>query len=403
MAGRASRDRLALFGGKPVRRELLPFGVPRIDEDAISEAAAALRSGWISTGPRVSEFEKAFAKYQRTKHAVATSSCTAALHLALLALRIGKGDEVITTPLTFAATANVIVHAGAKPVFADVDARTGNLDPAQVEKKVTRRTKAIIAVHLAGRPCDIRALRDIAERRDLVLIGDCAHAIESRYGGKPVAKWTDASCFSFYATKNLTTGDGGMLATDDAAVAATVRMLGLHGMELAEPPHLAARTLRHYRIIAPGFKYNMTDIEAAIGIRQLEKIEEYHARRAGIAAAYTSAFAGLPLRLPAPVARGDRHAWHLYQILVDPDRLDCDRDTFGRALFAEGIGCSIHFPALHLEPFYASLLGHRRGDFPNADLIADRTLSLPLSARLSDADVADVIAAVRKVARAFQE
>jgi dTDP-4-amino-4,6-dideoxygalactose transaminase len=394
---------LALCGVPPIRKEFLPFGVPRIDEDAITEVAAALRSGWISAGPRVAEFERAFARYQRARCAIATSSCTAALHLALLASGVGPGDEVITTPLTFCATANAIVHAGAQPVFADVDRRTMNLDPRSVKKALSSRTRAIIAVHLAGRPCDMKALGRIARERGLILISDCAHAIETRYEGKPLASWSLISCYSFYATKNLTTGDGGMLVTNDEGIARRARMLAAHGLSLKETPHEAAGSPRHYRVVEAGFKYNMTDIEAALGLKQLGRIEAYHRRRAQIAVAYTKAFTDLPLILPAPVPPGVRHAWHLYQILIDSERLGCERDAFGRALFAEGIGCSIHFPALHLQPFYFGMLGKREGDFPNAEFISDRTLSLPLSARLTDVDVADVTQAVRKVALAFAE
>lgn len=379
------------------RSEFLVFGSPAIGEAEIAEVVATLRSGWLGTGPRVQRFEADFRAYVGCTSAVALNSCTAGLHLALDALGVGPGDEVITTPLTFSATANVIVHVGATPVFADVDPRTMNLDPDAVARAVTPRTKAILPVHLAGRPCDMDALLEMAQRHGLAVVEDAAHATEARYRGRPVGSIGDMTAFSFYVTKNLVTGEGGMLTTNNAAWAEEIRIKSLHGISRDAWKRYSAEGFQPYDTLFPGYKYNMTDLQAALGIHQLARLEgnlavrERHWRR------YDEAFRGHPLlTLPTPTDPRDRHARHLYTILLDTDRAGMSRNEFIVRLKAENIGTGIHFTPLHLHSYYAKTFGFTRGQFPSAEFIGDRTVSLPLSAKLTDDDVEDVIAAVRR-------
>ena len=379
------------------RQRVVTFGAPRIEEDEIREVVSTLRSGWISKGPRTREFELAFRKYQGTKHAIAVNSCTAGLHLALIAAGIRKGDEVITTPLTFAATANVIVHVGAKPIFADVERRTMNLDPKEVERKMTRRTRAIIPVHLAGRPCEMDEVLALAKKHKLIVISDCAHAIEAIYHGRKVGSLGDIAAFSFYATKNLTTGEGGMVTTNRSGFAKTIQIDSLHGLSQGAWQRYSMRRLKDYRVLRPGFKYNMMDIQAAMGLRQLNKIERYLKIRERIWKAYDQAFRSFPVILPLAPEPKTRHGRHLYTLLLDLERLRIGRDHVRDRLLKMGIGTGVHFVALHLHPFYRRAFGYRRGDFPNAEWISERTLSLPLSAKLSSEDVRRVIGAVKKV------
>ena len=400
---RALDQRPALLGGKPVRprERYLVFGAPALGEEEIAEVVATLRSGWIGTGPRVTRFEAEFARYVGAPHAVALSSCTAALHLALLAAAVGPGDEVITTPLTFCATVNAILHAGATPVLADCDPATGNLDPARAAERIGPRTRALLPVHLAGRPCDAAALGSLAARHGLLVIGDCAHAIETEDApGRHVARSADLACFSFYATKNLTTAEGGMLVTADPALAARAKTLGLHGMSHDAWKRYSDEGYVHYEVTEAGFKYNMTDLAAALGLHQLARIEANLARREAIWRRYDEAFAELPLELPAPPAPGTRHARHLYQLRVETGRLLLSRDRFLAALHAEGIGAGVHYRAVSEHAFYRERLGVAAGEFRHAEDVGRRTFSIPLSAALSDVDVADVIEAVRRIALA---
>jgi dTDP-4-amino-4,6-dideoxygalactose transaminase len=330
-------------------------------------------------------------------YALGLNSCTAALHLSLLAAGIGAGDEVITTPLTFCATANAIIHTGATPVFADVDPVTRNLDPDAVEAAITPRTRGIIVVHLGGHPADMRRFRALADLHDLTLIEDAAHAVEAQSNAGKVGAVADFSCFSFYSTKNLTTGEGGMVTTADATADAFMRTAGLHGLSRNGWNRYARGGSPHYEVLLAGFKYNMMDLQAALGLRQLARLEDMHARRVEIVAQYDRALAGLPLLLPARVEGDERHGHHLYAVLVDPSLAGRSRDQVQAALAEAGIGTSIHFRALHLHRFYAERLGLARGQFPEAERLSDLLLSLPLSASLSDADVARVIAAVTDI------
>jgi dTDP-4-amino-4,6-dideoxygalactose transaminase len=381
--------------GSPVR-DVVPFAPPDIGADEIAEVVATLESGWLSTGPRVGRFEAAFAEYVGAAHAVALNSCTAGLHLSLLAAGIGPGDEVITTPLTFCSTANVIVHTGATPVFADVDPATGNLDPAAVEEAIGPRTRAVIPVHSAGRPADVEAFERLADRYGHVTIEDAAHCIEGIAAGRKIGTTAPFTAFSFYATKNLTTGEGGMVTTASAEVAEWIRVASQHGMTRPAWSRYRASRPARYEVVVPGFKYNMSDLQAAIGLHQLAAIDRHLARRTEIWERYDAAFATLPFASFAPLPAGSLHARHLYTVLVD-ESAGSTRDELAEALLGEGVASSVHFPAVHLHRFYAERYGFSRGQFPAAERIADTVLSLPLSPALGDEDVDRVIRAVRAV------
>ena len=372
----------------------VPFSPPQIGREEIAEVVATLESGWLSTGPRVRRFEGEFAAYVGARTAVAVNSCTAALHLSLVTAGIGPGDEVITTPLTFCATANAIVHTGATPVFADVDPTTGNIDPAAIFAALTPRTRAVIPVHYAGRPVNVEAIRAIADRRQLVTIEDAAHCIEGVAGGRKIGTTADFTCFSFYATKNLTTGEGGMVTLPSEEAAERLRILSLHGMTRnGWSRHERGRAVQ-YEVLAPGFKCNMSDLQAAIGLHQLAAIERHLERRRAICERYDEALSDVPVETFVPLPDGDVHAHHLYTILVDGSA-GKTRDEVADALEAAGVASSIHFPPVHLHRFYAERYGFRRGQFPHAERIADTVLSLPLSPALNDEQIDRVIAAVR--------
>lgn len=370
------------------------FAPPSIGQREIDEVVATLQSGWLSTGPKVREFERQFADYLGVEHAIAVNSCTAALHLALLASDIGAGHEVVTTPLTFCATANVVVHTGATPVFADIDPLTWNLSPDAAAAAVSGKTRAIIPVHYAGRPVNVAAFQRLALRNNLVLIEDAAHAVETVADGAKVGTTADFSCFSFYATKNLTTGEGGMLTTSSDRAAEFARIAALHGMSRNAWNRYGKGGSPHYDVVMPGYKYNMMDLQAAIGLHQLASLHQHLERREAIFSLYDNALADLPLTRPAPVAPGDRHARHLYTVLVNPDS-GWTRDGLVTAMAEAGITTSVHFRALHLHPYYAERFGFRRGMFPNAELVSDRTLSLPLSGGMTDSDACRVIDVLR--------
>lgn len=379
------------------REDFLVFGSPTIGEEEIEEVVATLRSGWLGFGPKTKRFEALFGQYVGSRYALAMNSGTAALHLALIAARVGPGDEVITTPMTFCSTANVIVHVGAKPVFVDIDRETMNIDPALIEPATTSRTKAVIPVHLAGRPCEMDAIMAVAERHGLVVIEDAAHAVGAEYGARRVGNIGHMTAFSFYVTKNLMTGEGGMLTTNGTEWAEKVDVLRLHGISKDAWKRYSASSYQHYETIYPGYKYNMTDLQASLGIHQLARIERWLARREEVWRRYDAAFKGLPVVTPPAARPGTRHARHLYTILVDRDTAGCSRDDVLERLRGENIGAGVHFVSLHLQAYYRESFGYKEDEFPNARYVSERTLSLPLSPKLSDEDVEDVISAVRRV------
>ena len=389
---------LAIRGGSPVRDSFLLYGKPAIQEAEIEEVVRTLRSGWLGTGPKVQEFERQFMRYTGAKHAIALNSCTAGLHLALRVLGVGPGDEVITSPMTFAATANVIVHCGARPVFADINPRNLTIDPVQVEHAITPRTKALVPVHFGGRACDMDTLQEIARRHHLSIVEDAAHATETEYHGHKVGTIGDLTCFSFYVTKNVVTGEGGMLTTNNPLLAERIRTLSLHGLSRDAWNRFSSDGYKHYEVLEPGFKYNMMDLQAALGLHQLDRVEANYQRRAFIWQQYNDAFEDLPVFLPsADEDPGSRHALHLYTLLLNIESLSEDRDFVLQALRAENIGTGVHYTSLHLHSYYRRSFGYRRGHFPNAEWVSDRTLTLPLGPAMSEEDVDDVIVAVRKV------
>ncbi|RJP71103.1 MAG: DegT/DnrJ/EryC1/StrS family aminotransferase [Candidatus Abyssobacteria bacterium SURF_17] len=381
------------------RKSFLIFGSPAVGEEEVEAVAATIRSGWLGTGPRVACFEEIFRSYTGARFAMALNSCTAGLHLSLLVAGVGPGDEVITSPMTFCSTANAIIHCGGRPVFVDVDRRTMNMNPTLIERAITPRTKAIMPVHLAGRPCDMDAIMETAKQRNLVVIEDAAHAIEAWYHGTKIGAIGDLTCFSFYVTKNIITGEGGMVTTDREEYADKIKMYGLHGLSKDAWKRYSDEGYKHYEVIFPGFKYNMMDIQAAIGVEQMKRVDKYLARRNEIWARYDDAFADLPVTRPEPPEPDTVHARHLYTLLLDIEKTGMTRDEFQQRLHDMNIGTGIHFISVHLHKYYRETFGYKRGDFPNAEWISDRTISLPLSARLTDKDVEDVAEAVRFLLR----
>jgi perosamine synthetase len=397
----------------PVRKDFLPFSRPDIEQAEIDEVVDALHSGWITTGPKTHQFEADFAAYVEAKHAIAVNSCTAAMHLALEAIGLQQGDEVITSPYTFAATAEVVRYFEAKPVFVDVCPADLNLNPDLIEAAITQRTKAIIPVHIAGLPADLDAIYAIAAKHGLAVIEDAAHAFPSKYKGQFIGQDLKSdhtqhatrntqhvsrlTCFSFYATKTITTGEGGMITTGDEALAERCRIMALHGISKDAWKRYTAEGSWYYEIIAPGFKYNMTDVAAAMGLAQLRKAERMWQRRREIAKRYNDAFSAMP-ELQIPADRADyQHAWHLYILRLNLDRLRIERAQFIQELKRLNIGTSVHFIPLHLHPYYRETYGYAPTDFPVAFREFQRVVSLPIYSKMNDKDVQDVIDRVLKV------
>jgi len=389
----------ALEGGRPVRpkEDFLVFGRPVVGDPEIRALTDCIRRCWIGTGPKVAEFERAFARFKGAPFAVAVNSGTAALHLAMLVAGIGRGDEVVTTAMTFCSTLNAIVHAGAVPVLADCDKRTFNITAGAIRERLTARTRAILVVHMCGRSCDMGPILDLARERGLLLVEDCAHAIETTYHGQAAGLMGDMGCFSFYATKNLTTAEGGMILTQDEELANTLKSLALHGMDKDAWQRFSDAGYRHYAVTRSGFKYNMTDLQGAMGLEQLKRLEALATRRSRIWKLYDEAFADLPCTLPAPEEKDTRHAHHLYTPLLDLERLRVSRDRVLDALTAENIGAGVHYLPVHLHPYYSQTYGWKHGDFEHAEAIGERTLSLPLSGGLNEVDVDNVIQAFRRI------
>jgi dTDP-4-amino-4,6-dideoxygalactose transaminase len=372
------------------------FGSPIIDREAIEAVTRSLETCWIGTGPRVHELEAAFASYVGAKYALATSSCTAALHLSMVASGVGAGDEVITTPMTFCATANSIIHTGATPVFVDCERDSMNIDPSAIEAAITPRTKAIVPVHFAGRPADMDAITSIANKRGLLVIEDAAHAIETVFRGKKIGSISNLTCFSFYVTKNMTTAEGGMVTTNDPELAKKIKIFGLHGLSADAWNRFSDKGYKHYDVVFPGFKYNLTDLAASLGLTQLPRLPAWLKRREDVWNRYQAAFADLPLTLPAQPAPDTVHARHLYTVLIRQDA-KVTRDQFLSEMHQRRIGTGVHYRALHMHPYYRERWSFRPEQFPNAYAIGEHTVSLPLTPKLSDPEVDRIISAVRSI------
>lgn len=381
-----------------MRADFLRFAIPEIGEEEIAEVIDCIRSGWLTTGPKAARFEKAFAAYLKIPFALAVNSATAGLHLALEAIGIGAGDEVITSPYTFTASAEVIVYLGADPVFVDIDPKTFNINPSNIEASITNKTKAILAVHFGGQASDMSPIMENARRHGLKVIEDAAHALPCTYEGQMIGTLGDAAVFSFYATKPLATGEGGMVVTALEDVARRIKIMRLHGIDRDVWDRYTSRKPNwHYEVVAPGFKYNMPDLMAAIGIHQLKKIDQFQKRREEIAGRYTEAFADLPLKTPYVARPGDKHAWHLYVIQLELERIRITREQFIEKMAERGIGTSVHFIPLHLHRYWRDRYGFKPEDFPVALDCYRRAVSLPIYSKMAEDDVEKVIKAVREI------
>lgn len=379
--------------------EFIPFALPSIGDEEIAEIVATLRSGWLTTGPKVRRFEEEFAEFLGIRHALAVNSATSGLHLSLEAVGVGPGDRVLTTPYTFTATAEVVSYLGADPLFVDIDPETFNLDPIHLEAVARdfENIRAVIPVHFGGQACDMAPILDWAGKHDIVVVEDAAHALPTTYDGRLIGTVGDLTVFSFYATKTLTTGEGGMVVTDDSDYASRIRTMRLHGIDRQiHDRYVSDNPSWYYEVVAPGFKYNMTDMAASLGIHQLKKARGFRSRREAIALRYNEAFTDLPIRLPVVRSRTDMHAWHLFVILLDPDEAQVSRDEFIERMREEGIGTSVHFIPLHLQPYWRDRYGFVPDDFPVAHETYRRAVSLPIYPEMTDENVERVVASVHR-------
>ena len=391
---------LAINGGTPVRKTLLPYGRQRLDEDDIQAVVDVLRSDWLTTGTRVGEFEDGFAAWVGAKYAVSFSSGTAGLHAAAFAAGLEQGDEAITTPMTFCATANCVLYQGARPIFADVSRDTLNLDPEQAAAKINSKTRVILPVDYAGHPSDVDAILQIAERHGLTVIEDACHALGAEYRGRRIGSIAHMTVFSFHPVKHLTTGEGGMVTTDRSDFAENLRRFRNHGIS-SDARQRQTTGQWYYEMVSLGFNYRLTDIACSLGLNQLEKLEANLARRRKIAARYTAAFRSVPGVIPPSVRSNVNHAWHLYPIRLDLSKVSADRGQIFRALRAENIGVNVHYIPVHLHSYYRERFGYKGGQYPVAEDAYERLISLPMFHGMSDQDVDDVIAAVHKVFSAY--
>jgi len=387
---------LAIHGGQPVRKKLLPYGHQSIDGDDIRAVVEVLRSDWITTGPKVAEFEEAFAEYVGARYAVSFSSGTAALHGATLAAGLGPGDEAITTPMTFCATANCVLYQGARPVFADVCSDTLNLDPDEVGGRITSDTKAILPVDYAGHPADLDPLLELADRHGLVVIEDACHALGAEYKGRRVGSISHMTVFSFHPVKHITTGEGGMITTNDAELARRLRMFRNHGID-SDARQRQAQGQWYYEMVALGYNYRLTDIGCALGLSQLRRLDTNLARRREIAAWYNASLQDMRAVIPPAVRPDVNPAWHLYPIRLDLPKLRVGRAEIFRALRAENIGVNVHYIPVHLHPYYRERFGYQGGECPVAEGVYEQLISLPMFHGMTDQDIEDVIRAIRKV------
>lgn len=395
----------AIEGGKPVRpaNSKIVFGRPDIRKYDILEVVDVLGSGWLSTGPVTAKFEKAFAEYQGVKYALGTNSCTSALHLALLALELKPGTEVITTDMSFVATTNAIIHAGLKPVLVDCERGTQNISVEQVKKHITPNTGAILPVHFAGWPCDMEALREICDERGLYLISDCAHSIEARLDGKSMAELSDISSYSFYATKNICISEGGMLLTNNKEWYEKSKIRSLHGMSKGAAGRYSGEKFKHYQVETLGFKYNMPDVLAAMGINQLKRIDDNYKKRSIVWDRYMAELNDLPIFLPPTIPNNIKHGKHLFTAQLDLDKITISRDEFLNAITQENVSSGVHYIPIHIHPYYKKTFGWNTDKYSNANWIGERTFSLPLGSNLTRKDVDDVIVAVRKLLEYYRK
>jgi len=381
-----------------MNNEFLPFAKPSISDAAIAEVVACLKSGWITTGPRVKQFEAALKEYLQTPHALTASSATAGLHLALKSLKLSPDDEVITTPLTFVATLNTIIHANAKPVLVDVDLETYNINIDNIRAAITDRTRAIVPVHFAGHPVDLDPLYQLAADHGLRVIEDAAHAVGAHYKQKTIGSFGDTQVFSFHPNKNMTTGEGGCISTRDTDLAKHISVLRFHGIDRDATNRFSKTGSQHYEVIEPGFKYNMMDIQAALGLHQLPRLDDFISKRTRIVKRYFSLLKDWPeWTLPTPADYDHRHAWHLFAPLINPEAAGMDRDTFMQEMKTRNIGTGLHYRAAHLYPYFREQFGFKPGDFPHAETIADRIVSLPLFPDMTEEEQDRVIAAMKDI------
>jgi dTDP-4-amino-4,6-dideoxygalactose transaminase len=380
-----------------MRNSYLVFGQPLIEKDEINEVLDTMNSAWLGTGPKVIRFENDFKRYKNCKSAAAVNSCTAGLHLSLKVLNLQPGDEVIAPAMTFCATINAIIHSGATPVLADIDPVTLNIDPCEIERKITKNTRALLIVHFAGRPCKMDSIIAIALKYKLAIIEDCAHAIEAEYKGRTVGTFGVLGCFSFYVTKNITTGEGGMVISSNNDYISKIKILSLHGLSHDAWKRFSDSGYRHYFVEEAGYKYNMMDLQAAIGIHQLKRIEDYWRRRHEIWDHYINELGSLPIELPSPVDLDVRHSYHLFTIRINEKKAGITRDDFMQELHKMKIGCGVHYLAIPEHPFYRKTYNWRPKDYPHSLKYGRETVSIPLSARLTDEDVQDVISAIKEI------
>jgi perosamine synthetase len=396
------KAKLALHGGAPVREKLLPYGRQTIDDDDIAAVTEVLRSDWLTTGPKVAEFEAVFAQFTGAKEAVAVSNGTAALHAAMFALNVGPGDEVIVPTMTFAASANCVLYQGATPVFADVEPDTLLINPDDAAAKITPQTKAIVAVDYAGQPCDYDHLRAIADEHGLKIAADACHAVGGSYRGQPVGTLADLNTFSLHPVKHFTTGEGGLITTNDSELAQRMRVFRNHGIT-SDHRQRAEQGGFFYEMVSLGYNYRLTDFQCALGISQLAKLPGWVARRQAIAQLYDQAFAALPAVKPLTVRPEVSHAYHLYVVQFDLAQLTAHRNTLFQALRAEGLGVNVHYVPVHLHPYYCQQLGTQPGQCPVAEAAYERIVSLPIFPLMTDEDGQDVVTAVNKVVTAYQK
>ena len=393
---------VALLVGKKIMKlekndKFLPFGAPDIGEEEIKEVVECLKSGWLGTGPRVKLFEKNFKEFKNINNAVALNSCTSAIFLSLTELGIGPGDEVITTPMTFCSTINSIIHCGATPVLADINIKTMNIEPEDIKNKITSKTKAILPVHFAGRMCDMNKIMQISKKNSLYVIEDCAHAIESMYEGKNAGTIGDMGCFSFYATKNIVTGEGGMIISKDNSRIDRIRKLALHGMSLDAWKRFGNEGYKHYSIVEAGYKFNMMDIQASIGIHQLAKVEKNWLKRKKIWDTYQTAFKEFPFVIPSNDFGNSKHAYHLFTIRIDEKNSGITRDEFLNKMLEYNIGCGIHYTSIPAYSFYKEKYKWSEDAYPNSKIVGEQTVSLPLSPKLNDSNINYIIDVIKLI------